>query len=361
MDLEARVRRLEELVAGPVFGDQTKTIRARRVEIVNEQGQVQTVLTITQEQAVMVLTDPGRNAKAMIGVGKEGPHIILTRPDGNVALRLGVSEKGDPTISLSDAKQQPVVMLSLTGNNPALDFRDQQGMVRLSLNVLASGTPFITCHDPQGTRRVSLSTIEGPNGHAFLSLHDANGKEHFFAAVADGGTPQFVISGTDGSQLMFNAGNQGTTVVVSDGQQQLRLALGLSDKNDPFITLYNDQSKPRVSLGVGEEYSGVAVNDSHEKGRVTMTVNADERPAITLRDESNCQRIVLTEMPDRSVGVALYDPQGKLMAMLSGRQDCRGLLVNDPTGRPRAILTFGPEGPALVMTDEFGKETYSAP
>lgn len=361
MDLEERVRRLEELVAVLSAG-KLPVIETNCLTLVNQAGQVQGILAAAPGEAALALTDPSGKSSIAFGVGTSGPHLQFTRKDGKVAMQLAVDDNGLAMIEMCDRQAKPRFSVSIDDSGPHIQLLNEQRQVRLELTIGKGDTPMIVLNDNQGKMRLMLNVSETDKNSANLVLRNAAGQVCGLFDVDGAGLVRFVMGDLDKSQIMLNVKPESSEIVFGDNAQ-LRLALGLmAQTKQPYVTLYNDESQPRVTLGVSESNSGLAVNDSHGTNRLMAIVDADERPWLFIRDDHQKDRLKMTIMPDGSSGVSLHDPQGQLVALFTGgSRNMASLLVKDATGRSQAMLVFGPDGPALIMTDDAGQPIFTAP
>jgi hypothetical protein len=361
MNLEERVRRLEELVARLAAG-KLPVIETNCLSLVNQQGQVQGILAAASGEVALALCDPSGKSSIAIGVGKAGPHMEFTRKDGKVAMQLAVDENGLSMFEMSDRQSRPRFSVAVDDAGPHVQLLNEHHQVRLELSIGKGDTPIIVLNDDQGKMRLMLHVTGTDINSANLVLRDATGRICGLFDVDGAGKTRFVMGDHDKTQIMMHVDPVSSEIVFAD-DAQLRLALGLMTKTkQPYVSLYTVQSQPRVTLGVTESHCGLAVNDSHAANRLMAIVDSDERPWFIIRDDHQKDRLKMTIMPDGSSGISLHDSQGHLVALLcGGSRQASQLILKDATGRSVASLTYGPEGPSLVMLDDDGQPIFVAP
>ena len=72
MDVEERLRRLEERVFGPILGSKDQTI----------QGKLMTLLCAKPDTPGLMINDPNGRLRAILTVGPEGPSLVMTDESG---------------------------------------------------------------------------------------------------------------------------------------------------------------------------------------------------------------------------------------------------------------------------------------
>ncbi len=360
--LEERSRRLEELVAELATG-KLRAIETNCLTLVNQEGQVQGILAAAPGEAAMALTDPTGKSSIAFGVGKNGPHMQFTHKDGTMAMELAVREKGLTVIEMRDAKSNPRITVGIDNSGPHIELLDERRQAVLELKVGKGKSPMIVLNDDKGRARMMLNVDGTSTDSANLVLRDVAGQICGLFDCDAKGKVRFMLGDLKDANIMMNASPQSSEIVFGDKGPQLRLALGLAaGTKQPYVTVYNEASQPRVTMGVSETHSGLAVNDSHGTNRVLAIVDSDERPWFIIRDDHQKDRLRMTIMPDGSSGVAIHDQQGQLVALLGGgSRNMASLTIKDATGRSQALLAFGPEGPALIMTDDAGQPIFTAP
>ena len=356
-ELEARVKRLEELIAGPVMGAPNQEVITSRLTITDEQGKTAAVVSATPDGATFIIGDP-REGALVLGRKETGPYVLLTRPDGTTAGTFCMDE-GMAQLILTGADHKAMAMFSASPSGPMLGLRDTQAKMRMAFSVVGDGTPCIMLYDEKGAMRLSL---EAGRGVAQVNLHDPQGTCRAHLAVGADGMPLFKLTSSNdqrGIVLMPDKDGNGLRLFDSEGRPRLMVSVG--DTGNPYIALANEQGVGRVYLCLDDENNGLRIYDSNKNGRLMVTVNADERPMISLCDANQKGRARLIMTSDGTPMFSLDNAEGRSLVVLSALAGAPGFILSDGAGTQRAILGMFPEGPCLVLTDENGDPMCEIP
>ena len=96
-----------------------------------------------------------------------------------------------------------------------------------------------------------------------------------------------------------------------------------------------------------------------EKGNVRIRLGrADAGYGIVVYDSDGKFGATLTDAP---LGTSMQlRKDGGTIKMLSMKQGC-GITIRDTDGKPRAMMLQNQEGSQLILKDQIGKNTFSAP
>ena len=96
-----------------------------------------------------------------------------------------------------------------------------------------------------------------------------------------------------------------------------------------------------------------------EKGNVRIRLGrADAGYGIVVYDSDGKFGATLTDAP---LGTSMQlRKDGGTIKMLSMKQGC-GITIRDTDGKPRAMMLQNQEGSQLILKDQMGKNTFSAP
>ena len=96
-----------------------------------------------------------------------------------------------------------------------------------------------------------------------------------------------------------------------------------------------------------------------EKGNVRIRLGrADAGYGIVVYDSDGKFGTTLTDAP---LGASMQlRKDGGTIKMLSMKQGC-GITIRDTDGKPRAMMLQNQEGSQLILKDQIGKNTFSAP
>ena len=96
-----------------------------------------------------------------------------------------------------------------------------------------------------------------------------------------------------------------------------------------------------------------------EKGNVRIRLGrADAGYGIVIYDSDGKFGATLTDAPLGALMQLRKD--GGTIKMLSMKQGC-GITIRDTDGKPRAMMLQNQEGSQLILKDQMGKNTFSAP
>ena len=101
------------------------------------------------------------------------------------------------------------------------------------------------------------------------------------------------------------------------------------------LEILDEEGNVRISLGREDSGYGVVVYDADGKFGATLT-DAPLGASMQLRKD------------------------GGTIKMLSMKQGC-GITIRDTDGKPRAMMLQNQEGSQLILKDQIGKNTFSAP
>lgn len=359
MDLEERVKRLEEIVAQQAIGGLGQTVVASKFQLIDDAGKLLAEMKPTSQGVKLTLNDAEKKCQVSLSATNFGPVLRLDRFDSPGAISCWVGEKGEQCLRFHK-DQNNSMRLESFGNFRTLMFSDDAGHARLWVQVNENGFPEIGLRDSCEGARAAIRGHD--NGTYILSLGDKEGKACVGFQVDAAGNPDLYIRGNQGERKMmvsFDEQKRGMTLYDEHGRPRLIMALDANDQ--PHVMLANDEGKPRVSVSSDDENSGLRVYDSHEKVRLAVTVNADERPMVAVFDASETIRLRMTLLPDDSSTICLCNDQGRTDILLTIVKGSPQIVVIDQNSRPRAILSMIEGNPTLVFVDENGEPTFKAP
>ncbi len=157
-----------------------------------------------------------------------------------------------------------------------------------------------------------------------------------------------------------------------------------------ILTVTDKNSKPRITFMAGPSGPGAVFTDKNGKIRLTLEVENDQEPAISIRDANEKTRVCIKEH-EAGYKLSFYDdggnpvayfgpkgegatlefagPQGKLRTLLGvDKNGDAGLKIYDNSGNGMAMLVFNEAtrnivGPHLTLWDDklvprLGVKTY---
>lgn len=311
--LEQRLNQIEPFVQLNGPGGKGGFIRAREMQLVDEEGRVRIELSAASNESWIVLRDGESNV--MLRLKKDGPEFVL----GTKAVRSLVAkldQDGRPHIEFADAEKRMVrADLGLGPAGPILNFYDTDGWCRWAGGVLEDGSPALAFFASGEYRhKLTLSASATVTG---LALHDDDGTE--------------------------------------------RLKFTVDDDGRPVLRLLDSVGQDRVVLSAGGENNGLKVYDSHDVLRMIIGVNADEIPWFVMNDELTVPRIKMTILPDGTSGVFVDQRNGQTVVSMASASTTHGFSVFDTTGGSRILLGMAGSEAGLVILNEDGQRTVNLP
>ena len=102
-----------------------------------------------------------------------GPGISVGRPD-KTHISIGVSNENGPSVTFSDEKNNPRMVLSVLNKESVITLMDENRVVRAQWKVVGDGSPSFVLTDRASKVRLWLST--DADGKSSIRFLDANGK-----------------------------------------------------------------------------------------------------------------------------------------------------------------------------------------
>jgi hypothetical protein len=143
-----------------------EVIRAKRFEMVDDEGQARVVLGTQDETSGLMLLDSNGQSVAELAVSDDTGSAMLSLYDERGSLRasLDLDADGSPTVGLYDISGEPRISLGIAeGGSPVLDFTGPFGEARMSLVM-----------DGEGNDRATIRVDK--DGTPFLEFMDADGR-----------------------------------------------------------------------------------------------------------------------------------------------------------------------------------------
>ena len=104
-----------------------QTLRAARFHL-DDNGQQRGMWRTLDQEPALILQDRAGVWRAMMNVAIEGPTIRLNQGDGDSSVILSSAPEG-ALILLHDERGRPRIRLIVEGNEPRLDFLDEEGIL----------------------------------------------------------------------------------------------------------------------------------------------------------------------------------------------------------------------------------------
>jgi hypothetical protein len=207
-----------------------QTIRAQRIELTDDKGNVRVVIGIgTEGEAIIKLLD--KNGKPTVALRSDDGLGILNE-DGKPKIVAGAAGAGYG-ISVFDSKGKPRCTLTIVDDEPYLAMSDSNGKFRASM-LLIKDQPFISLTDGKDNGAYVSLKVKGSSPQ--LLLTDASGKARSEYSLADDGTPRLLMANSTGTSslqlllsndipsidLSYPNGNPAATMTISEGKGFLR-------------------------------------------------------------------------------------------------------------------------------------------
>jgi len=156
-----------------------------------------------------------------------------------------VSARVWPAPATAFADQQPQQMLTSISAKQ-FQVMDDQGNVRVKLNVSGEGMAHLGLYDQQGVERAALVVTK--EGTSMLALSGDDGKPRLTVNVAaHQGPAAFTLFNPDSTSAAALDMNKDThSLVLADGKgnARVRLQTGLAANGEATLTIYDKSGKP---------------------------------------------------------------------------------------------------------------------
>jgi hypothetical protein len=146
---------------------------------------------------------------------------------------------------------------------------DDNGTVRGGLEINESSTAYVHLRGANGTGGVRVAT--DANGTAIITLRDEQDRARGSLAYRDS-----TNTNAPGSLGLVFADAEGTT----------RVQIGISDRGDPNVTMYDQAGGEVATLSVAAGTTpALVLSDDQGRPRVGIAILSNGTPTITLLDE----------------------------------------------------------------------------
>lgn len=246
------------------------TIRAKRIELTDDQGNVRVSIGVTSDGAAIIkLLD--KNGKPTVALRSDQGMGILTA-EGKRQVVVGSSGAGYG-IGVYDSEGNPRAELTMVNDEPYMAMSDADHKFRMSMFLL-NNQPFISMTDGKDDGASILMKVKGSSPQMVLS--DLTGKPRSEYALADDGNPRLLMAAPEGpSCVSLSLSNGRPNLIVSDpktnvagnfgftqagdlglmllsSDQTLRAAMVLSGGNDPLVYVMHPNGKPAAEMSIYE-------------------------------------------------------------------------------------------------------------
>lgn len=177
---------------------------------------------------------------------------------------------------ITDAAGVTRGVLGVTAGSPSLALLDESGTIRVMLGILPDGSSHLHFDGPDKQTRMSL--VASSDGLSALSFMDKKGANRLLSRVDSDGSPSVGLYGLNGKK---------------------RMDLYLSGEDSPFLSLHDDQQKPRAVLSAfrsmafrGETLPGLAFTDSAGEIRAYLGIGVEDAPYMRLNAADGKRRVI---------------------------------------------------------------------
>ncbi|MCE9581881.1 MAG: hypothetical protein K8T20_05120 [Planctomycetes bacterium] len=131
----------------------TDTIRVKRLEIVDADGDMKMVLATAKDTGmpVIAMIDGGGKVRYTVALNADGSGAqVFTDTKGKPRIGLAINADGSGAVTFSDAKGNNLVALASSDAGSGLNLSDKAGTVRASLGIGSDGSPSFRTYDEEG-------------------------------------------------------------------------------------------------------------------------------------------------------------------------------------------------------------------
>jgi hypothetical protein len=180
---------------GPASVD---VLRARRVELTDDQGTVRAVLSGGAGPGTpcgLMLSDEQARPRLAVHVTTSGnPQVDVLAADGTPRLHLALDADGVPTVALLGQGRDGITLRVPNGGSPTVELIDGAGDARMHLRVDERGAGLVLVAIP-GKSQLILATR---NNAPALLMTDSEGQPRLSLTVTESDGPDVRVLGEDG-------------------------------------------------------------------------------------------------------------------------------------------------------------------
>ena len=162
---------------------------------------------------------------------------------------------------LRNPKGQELARLANLNNGPALQMRDKEGRLRVSVHVSSSGATYFQLFDSNETSRVGIAVSK--EGEPTIDMEDSAGQ----------------------TRINIMVDNDQPAIAIYDGKGMSRAEIQVDEKG-PFFRLLDPNGRNRLALALHPESSFVTLYDVTGKQGATLSSNNSGGGQVTLYDTS---------------------------------------------------------------------------
>ena len=158
----------------PDSGGVQEVVRAKRFELVDDDGAVRGEMSVGSDGPILALLNRNGMEQWGASVSDRGSDLYLSDRAGESRLSVSVNADGTPDLVMYDQNRKLSLLVYLDDDGtPNLTMSDQNGNSRLSVSLYDDGTPNLTMSDQNGVLRLAV-WVYG-SGTPSVDLWDENG------------------------------------------------------------------------------------------------------------------------------------------------------------------------------------------
>lgn len=192
-----------------------EVIRAKRIELTDDQGNVRVAIGITSDGAAIIkLLDKDGNPTVAL---RSDDGLGLLTAEGKRKLVVGSAGAGYG-VGVYDSKGNPRAELTMVKDEPMMVMRDSSGNFRAEM-FLINDDPVFNLSDGKGSGASVRLKLKGSSPSMLLT--DGNGKARGECSLADDGAPRLLFANSAGTsclQLLLSNGDPILEVMHPNGQ-----------------------------------------------------------------------------------------------------------------------------------------------
>lgn len=220
----------------------------------------------------------------------DAERFVVVDNGGKQRAAFGVSENG-ASLKISNEKGKTVVLMEVSEDGtPVLAFKDENSTIR-ALLTLGEDDPILSLHDENETPRAMLLVHDerGPS----LSFRNKQGETCARVYLAESG-PRLEFSYENGSSVELDLVEGGPTLFMRGKEDKSFIGLGLA-KAGPGLVLA-DERVQRICLAIFEDTSYLSLRDENNAKRGMLSLGEDGTPKLQLYDKDG--KVVWQAIPE---------------------------------------------------------------
>jgi hypothetical protein len=188
--------------------------------------------------------------------------------------------------------------------------RGPQGQELASLEGLGTGAA-LKLYDSQHRVRVALTTADGANLKG-VGVFRSNGQVGASFGVGDDDSPYVQLADKQGRPgALLQLADEGPTVSLMDNQGRPRAIFDVTGEG-PNISLHDEQTRPRADFEVTDKGPRMRMWDSNSVTRVAVGISDRDVPGVTVTSSTDPKRgSVVIAADAKGGGILITGPDGR--------------------------------------------------